>query len=160
MRDFALLYAELDETTSTTRKLNALQQYFRTAAPADAAWAVYFLAGGKPRQAVPTKLLRQFAIEYSGLDDWLFDECYHAVGDLAETIAHILPPPISLVNRKRSRVSSWSQYSSSALRTVPGSAPRNGAMPSSIQSARPISLGWFGGGRMWAMVSARSPTAW
>ena len=42
MRDFALLYAELDETTSTTRKLNALQQYFRTAAPADAAWAVYF----------------------------------------------------------------------------------------------------------------------
>jgi DNA ligase-1 len=93
MREFARLYAELDETTSTTRKLDALQAYFSTAAPENAAWAVYFLAGGKPRQAVPTKLLRQYAIEYAALDDWLFDESYHAVGDMAETIAHILPPP-------------------------------------------------------------------
>ncbi|MEH6438093.1 ATP-dependent DNA ligase [Massilia sp. DD77] len=93
MREFARLYADLDETTSTTRKLDALQQYFSRATPENAAWAVYFLAGGKPRQAVPTKLLRQFAIEYAALDDWLFDESYHAVGDFAETIAHILPAP-------------------------------------------------------------------
>ena len=93
MREFALLYAELDETTSTTRKLDALQQYFSRAAPENAAWAVYFLAGGKPRQAVPNKLLRQYAIEYAALDEWLFDESYHAVGDMAETIAHILPAP-------------------------------------------------------------------
>jgi len=93
MREFAHLFAELDETTATNRKLEALQQYFSTAAPENAAWAVYFLAGGKPRQAVPTKLLRQFAIEYAVLDEWLFDESYHAVGDMAETIAHILPAP-------------------------------------------------------------------
>ena len=93
MREFARLFAELDETTATNRKLEALQQYFSTAAPENAAWAVYFLAGGKPRQAVPTKLLRQYAIEYAVLDEWLFDESYHAVGDMAETIAHILPPP-------------------------------------------------------------------
>ena len=93
MREFARLYAELDETTATNRKLDALQNYFSTAAPENAAWAVYFLAGGKPRQAVPSKLLRQYAIEYAGLDEWLFDESYNAVGDLAETIAHILPPP-------------------------------------------------------------------
>ncbi len=92
MREFARLYAELDETTATNRKLDALQQYFSSAAPENAAWAVYFLAGGKPRQAVPSKLLRQVAIEYAALDEWLFDECYTAVGDLAETIAHILPP--------------------------------------------------------------------
>ena len=54
MREFARLYADLDETTSTTRKLDALQQYFSRATPENAAWAVYFLAGGKPRQAVPT----------------------------------------------------------------------------------------------------------
>ncbi|MBZ2209821.1 ATP-dependent DNA ligase [Massilia soli] len=93
MREFARLYAELDETTATNRKLDALQNYFSTAAPENAAWAVYFLAGGKPRQAVPSKLLRQYAIEYAGLDEWLFDESYNAVGDMAETIAHILPPP-------------------------------------------------------------------
>lgn len=95
MREFARLYAELDETTSTTRKLAALQNYFAAAAPENAAWAVYFLAGGKPRQAVPSKLLREAAREAAWLDEWLFDECYHAVGDLAETIAHILPPPVA-----------------------------------------------------------------
>jgi DNA ligase 1 len=93
MREFARLYADLDETTATNRKLEALQNYFASAAPENAAWAVYFLAGGKPRQAVPSKLMRQYAIEYAGLDDWLFDESYAAVGDMAETIAHILPPP-------------------------------------------------------------------
>ena len=95
MREFARLYAALDETTATNRKLAALVDYFSSAAPENAAWAVYFLAGGKPRQAVPTKLLRQYATLFAQLDDWLFDECYHAVGDLAETIAHILPAPAS-----------------------------------------------------------------
>jgi len=93
MREFARLYTELDETTATNRKLEALQNYFEHAAPENAAWAVYFLAGGKPRQAVPSKLLREAAIEYAGLDEWLFEECLAAVGDTAETIAHILPPP-------------------------------------------------------------------
>ncbi len=93
MREFARLFAELDETTATNRKLEALQAYFASAAPENAAWAVYFLAGGKPRQAVPVKLLRQYAVEFAQLDEWLFEESYQAVGDLAETIAHILPPP-------------------------------------------------------------------
>ncbi len=93
MREFARLYADLDETTATNRKLEALQNYFEHAAPESAAWAVYFLSGGKPRQAVPTKVLREAAIAYAGLDEWLFEECHAAVGDMAETIAHILPAP-------------------------------------------------------------------
>jgi DNA ligase-1 len=93
MREFASLYDELDATTATTRKLAALRRYFTRAQPANAAWAVYFLAGGKPRQIVPAKLLRQFSAEMANIPEWLFDECYQAVGDLAETIAHILPPP-------------------------------------------------------------------
>jgi DNA ligase-1 len=93
MREFAQLYAELDETTATNRKLEALQNYFEHTAPENAAWAVYFLAGGKPRQAVPTKVLREAAIAYAGLDEWLFEESHAAVGDMAETIAHILPAP-------------------------------------------------------------------
>ncbi|MEW6369523.1 MAG: ATP-dependent DNA ligase [Pseudomonadota bacterium] len=123
MREFARLYAELDETTATNRKLDALQNYFANAAPENAAWAVYFLAGGKPRQAVPTKLLRQYAIEYAVLDDWLFDESYNAVGDLAETIAHILPPP-----EKRSDVglAQWMEQRIGPLR---------GADPGTIREA-------------------------
>lgn len=92
MRRFAALYTALDATTSTRDKLAALIAYFSQAAPEDAAWASYFLAGGKPRQSVPTRLLIATASERAGLPDWLFDESYQAVGDLAETIAHILPP--------------------------------------------------------------------
>ncbi|MDP3311318.1 MAG: ATP-dependent DNA ligase, partial [Polaromonas sp.] len=91
MKHFARLFAELDGTTSTKAKVEALQRYFaRTPAP-DAAWAVYFLAGGKPRQVVKTATLRRLACEAAGIEDWLFEECYQAVGDLAETIAYILP---------------------------------------------------------------------
>ena len=92
MRRFAALYAELDGTTSTAAKLDALVRYLGEAPPADAAWAVYFLAGGRPRQLVRTALLRALACEMAGLADWLFEASYQAVGDLAETIAHVLPP--------------------------------------------------------------------
>ena len=91
MKHFAALFTELDSTTSTNAKVAGLQQYFQTATPADAAWAVYFLSGGKPRQVVKTALLRSLACEAAGIEDWLFDECYQAVGDLAETIAYVLP---------------------------------------------------------------------
>ena len=93
MRRFAALYAELDASTATTAKVDALKRYFAVADPADAAWAVYFLAGGKPRQGVSTGVLRALACARAGINDWLFEECYQAVGDLAETIAHVLPPP-------------------------------------------------------------------
>ena len=91
MKAFANLYTLLDGTTSSNSKLNFLQDYFRVALPADAAWAVYFLAGGRPRRVVPTKLLRDLALQTSGLPDWLFEESYEAVGDLAETITLLLP---------------------------------------------------------------------
>ncbi len=92
MKAFARLFAELDATTATGAKVAALVRYFAQARAEDAAWAVYFLAGGKPRQVVPTAVLRALACERAGVEAWLFDECYQAVGDLAETIALVLPP--------------------------------------------------------------------
>ena len=92
MRAFAALYADLDATTSSNAKLAALVAYLRAASPRDAAWAVYFLAGGKPRQLVPVAVLRELAQTASGLPPWLFEESYQMVGDLAETIALLLPP--------------------------------------------------------------------
>ena len=93
MRRFAALYAELDASTATESKVAALQRYLAEADAADAAWGIYFLAGGKPRQTVPTALLRSEATAVAGIPDWLFDACYQAAGDLAETIAQVLPPP-------------------------------------------------------------------
>ncbi|CAN7601788.1 ATP-dependent DNA ligase [Rhizobacter sp. LjRoot28] len=93
MKAFARLFAELDATTSTRAKTEALVGYFKSAPAADAAWALYMLAGGKPRQTVPTALLRSTAREMAGIPEWLFDESYNIVGDLAETVALVLPPP-------------------------------------------------------------------
>jgi DNA ligase-1 len=92
MRRFADLFQALDASTATSAKLAALRAYYAVAPGDDAAWATYFLAGGKPRQLVPTAVLRELACRRAGIDDWLFDECYQVVGDLAETIAHVLPP--------------------------------------------------------------------
>src|SRR5471032_301143 len=91
MKAFAELYANLDATTSSNAKLAALQAYFRQAPPDDAAWSVYFLSGGRPRQLVPTRLLRDMATQGSGIEPWLFEESYQSVGDLAETISLLLP---------------------------------------------------------------------
>ena len=91
MKAFARLYADLDASGSTSHKVGSMVRYLREAPPADAAWATYFLAGGKPRQIVPARLLREAAREVSGLPEWLVDESYSSVGDLAETIAHLLP---------------------------------------------------------------------
>ena len=116
MKAFADLYARLDATTSSNAKLAALQDYFRDASHADAAWAVFFLAGGRPRQLVPTKLLRELAIQASGLSQWLFEESYQAVGDLAETISLLLPQSES---RSTEGLAIWVEDKLLPLRGVP-----------------------------------------
>ena len=92
MKEFAELYAALDQTTKTNAKIAALKCYFEAAQSADAAWAVSFLIGRRPKRLLESRKLAQWAIEEAGIPDWLFGECYHAVGDFAETIALLLPP--------------------------------------------------------------------
>ncbi|HZX22335.1 MAG TPA: ATP-dependent DNA ligase [Woeseiaceae bacterium] len=87
MRDFSRLYQELDQTTSTNLKVAAMVRYFSSAPPADAAWAVYFLSGRRMKRLVGPARLRQWLYESVDLPDWLVDETYGSVGDLAETIA-------------------------------------------------------------------------
>ena len=91
MRRFAALFAELDATRRTSRKEEALVRYFTGAPAADAAWALHHLLGRQGRRAVRTGDLRAWAAEEAGLPLWLVEECHDAVGDLAETLALLLP---------------------------------------------------------------------
>lgn len=93
MQAFAALHAALDASPATDDQLAALRAYFAQAPAADAAWALYFLAGGRPRRSVPAALLRDVAGAEAQLPDWLFEQCRQAVGDLAETIALVIPAP-------------------------------------------------------------------
>ena len=92
MKRFANLYHDLDSTTKTNDKIAAMAGYFASAEPEDAAWATYFLSGNKLKRLVPTKLLRMWAAQQADIPGWLFEESYHSVGDLAETVTLIVPP--------------------------------------------------------------------
>lgn len=91
MKRFAALYSALDASNKTSDKVAAMRAYFGAAPPEDAAWAVYFLIGRRPRQVVSTRNLRMWAMAAAGVPEWLFDESYEVVGDLAETVALLLP---------------------------------------------------------------------
>lgn len=91
MRRFTQLYVDLDETNKTNSKVAILERYFKEAPPADAAWALSYLIGNRQRRAVSGRQLREWASQETNLPLWLVEESYHAVGDIAETIALLLP---------------------------------------------------------------------
>ena len=93
MKHFTELYWRLDATSRITEKVDALREYFAAAPPDDAACALAVLSGGRQLRAVSTAQLRAWAAEASGLPPWLVEECYAHVGDLAETLALVLPDP-------------------------------------------------------------------
>lgn len=93
MKQFAKLFTALDQTTKTNAKVEALAQFFRESEhDQDKLWTVAILSHRRPKRTVNTTLLRHWASEEGSIPLWLFEESYHVVGDLAETIALTLPP--------------------------------------------------------------------
>ncbi len=93
MKRFARLFTELDQTTKTRVKLTALENYFDEASDEDKLWAIALLSHRRPRRTVNTTLMSEWATDQARIPAWLFSESYGVVGDLAETITHLLPPP-------------------------------------------------------------------
>ena len=87
MRRFARLIEQLDSTNKTNHKVESLTNYFREVPKKNAIWAIALLSHRRPSRPVTTTLMRQWAAELAELPAWLFEESYHIVGDLAETIA-------------------------------------------------------------------------
>ena len=93
MELFADLVAEISATTKTNDKLDALVNYFAVAPEKDKVWVIALFSGRRPRRVVNSTLLWTWCNEIAGIPAWLFAECYHTVGDLAETISLLLPQP-------------------------------------------------------------------
>jgi DNA ligase-1 len=121
VKAFADLYAALDETTKTNEKVAALARYFAGVPPVDAAWALSFLIGRRPKRLLESRKLAEWAIAESGIPDWLFGECYQAVGDFAETMALLLPPVKASSERP---LSYWVEERLLPLRDLDDSARR------------------------------------
>jgi DNA ligase-1 len=91
MERFTELFRQLDRTTKTNDKIDLLKGYFLTATPEDRVWAIALFTGRRPPRAVKTAQVVQWCMEESGIPEWLFNESWSSVGDLAETISLLLP---------------------------------------------------------------------
>jgi len=91
LKQFAQLIRVLDSTNKTNEKVSALAQYFKVAPPEDKVWTIAILSHRRPPRPVNTTLLREWAAALANIPMWLFEETYHIVGDLAETIALVVP---------------------------------------------------------------------
>lgn len=104
MQHFAALFTALDQTTKTNAKVAALADYFQKASEDDRLWTIALLSGRRPKRTLTVSKLREWAAEVAGIPLWLFEESYPIVGDLAETIALILPEPTTRSSRS---LSAW-----------------------------------------------------
>lgn len=91
MKNFAELIKTLDSSNKTNIKVDALTEYFRKASDTDKVWTIAILSHRRPPRPVNTTLLRLWAAELANIPLWLFEDSYHIVGDLAETIALVIP---------------------------------------------------------------------
>lgn len=90
MREFAALFNSIDQTNSTNAKVKALSDYFKNANDDDKLWVIAILSHRRPKRTVTTTLLREWAAEQAQIPLWLFEDTYHIVGDLAETISKLI----------------------------------------------------------------------
>lgn len=100
MKRFAELIQQLETSNKTNDKIAALVDYFNEADDLDKPYVIAMFTGKRPKRPVSTALIKLWAIEQSDIPEWLFTESYHNVGDLSETIALILPPPVQVSDRK------------------------------------------------------------
>lgn len=107
MKGFSNLFLKLEQSNKTRDKLSALQDYFLAASDQDRLWTLAIFTHRRPKRQVNTKLLRQWCCEVAEIPDWLFEESYHTVGDLAETISLLLPLNKSQVDQK---LTYWIEY--------------------------------------------------
>lgn len=96
MNDFVELFLTLEQTHKTNDKIEALEYFFRHASPQDRLWMIALFTGHHPKRTVSSRNLKEWVIEQTHLPEWLFEETYHVSGDLAETVALLLPLPSNL----------------------------------------------------------------
>ena len=102
MIDFAQLVENIDKSTKTNLKIKALELYFKNASNEDKVWAIALFSSKRPKRAIKSSNLRMYASEVANVPLWLFEESYHIVGDLAETIALIVPETKLKITKKYS----------------------------------------------------------
>mgnify|MGYP000078049508 CR=1 FL=1 len=87
MKSFTRLYTALDASNKTNDKVAALRTAFELSQPEDILWLLAIILGKRTRKAISSVKMRVWAIEESGVPEWLFEESHALVGDVGETIS-------------------------------------------------------------------------
>ena len=103
MKHFAELIASVESSNKTTAKVDAMVHYLQTADEKDKLWFLALFTGKRPKRPINTNLLRSWALEITGLPEWLFLESYSSVGDIGETLSLILPRPENTIEKSLSQ---------------------------------------------------------
>jgi DNA ligase-1 len=91
MKSFVELFDAIDQTNKSREKIKALVHFLEVSNDEDSLWAIALIYGKKPKRTISSRQLKEWATELSPFPEWLFEETLSSVGDLAETIAYILP---------------------------------------------------------------------
>jgi DNA ligase-1 len=91
MKYFVKLFYDLEQTNQQQEKINLICNYLHQVDDEEKIWMLALFTGRRPRRMATTLLQKKWALERCELPEWLFDECYAAVGDMAETISLLLP---------------------------------------------------------------------
>ena len=121
MQRFSQLYADLDRTTRTNAKVRAMVDYFQDVPPEDAAWAVFFLTGQRLKRLISGRVLRDWALNATGLPEWLLTDAHAAVGDSAETVSLLVDQGLAEPSGAAAerRLSAWMEDAILPLRDHP-----------------------------------------
>ncbi|WP_333863484.1 ATP-dependent DNA ligase [Sphingobacterium sp.] len=103
MKEFATLINALDSSNKTNLKKEAILDFFASASEKDKLWFLALMTGKRPKRSIAVKDLKTWTLEITGIPEWLFVECYAAVGDLAETLSLLLPPASQLIEKSLSQ---------------------------------------------------------
>jgi DNA ligase-1 len=100
MKAFAQLFLSLDETNKTNEKVKVLKDYFNCVPDTDKMHMLALFTGRKPKRVINATQIRTWATEITNIPIWLFEESYQVVGDLAETMALLMPQNTSSASNK------------------------------------------------------------
>ena len=106
MKRFTNLFLQLDRTNKTNEKVELLKAYFLTAPEEDKIWALALFTGRRPPRPIKSAQVQRWALELTGIPEWLYRESYSSVGDMAETISLLLPVSASTSEKT---LSEWFQ---------------------------------------------------
>lgn len=116
MRRLARLLDALEGPDADEDALSLLGRYLDEAPPADAAWGIALIAGRGIGRCASRAVVREAAIEASGLPPWLFDACVDAAGHLADAVAHAVESP---ADTRPLGLAAWIEQRLQPLRGLP-----------------------------------------